>query len=189
MEIAEVNYEFATELSKKNSSEQIIKFRNLVFKDIVEKGINNALTRENPHVPYAELTNDPINNIPPVTNEQNKLNALEATLKEIKEKRQVIAANALQELINKLTPNGRKALRTELENIQKLIPQGNGDGISEAQINAYQSKKNNADNKHTRASDFPRDAGSASKGAPRSWERRLERDDVSFRRGACRRWF
>ena len=43
--------------------------------------------------------------------------------------------------------------------------------------------------KHTRASNFPRNAGSASHCAPRSWKRRLERNVVSFRRGARRRWF
>jgi hypothetical protein len=43
--------------------------------------------------------------------------------------------------------------------------------------------------KHTRASTFPRNAGSASHCAPRSWKRRLERNVLSFRRGARRRWF
>src|SRR5260370_10932307 len=39
------------------------------------------------------------------------------------------------------------------------------------------------------ASNFPRNCGSASHCAARSWKRRLERDALSVPRGACRRLF
>ncbi|CAG8848912.1 25268_t:CDS:1, partial [Racocetra persica] len=94
------------ELDKKNNSEEVIGFRNSVFKRIVEKGIDYEIARENPLVPYSDLTGDPKEDISQIVNEQDKLNALKVVLKEIKEKRQVIIAeNILQEIIDKLTPS------------------------------------------------------------------------------------
>ncbi|WP_147410428.1 DnaJ domain-containing protein [endosymbiont GvMRE of Glomus versiforme] len=138
--------EFLTELSQKETPEKVISFRDSVFKDIVEKGINNALICENPSVLYNDLTNV-INNILYKSSEQEKLNALEITLKEIKEKRQVIMAeNSLQELISKATADRREDLKTDLENLKKLIPEYNN-SLSDVESNAYESKKNDVDNK------------------------------------------
>jgi len=126
LRISGVNREFSTQLRQKTSPEQIINFRNLVFKDIVEEGIDNACIHENLPVSYVELNGNPKNDILQKDNLQGKLNALKSTLGEIDKKRRIIAANSdLQSLINKELPSDYKGLKIDLKNIRKLICQGN----------------------------------------------------------------
>ncbi|CAG8786938.1 6777_t:CDS:2, partial [Racocetra persica] len=152
------------DVEETKDSKEVIDFRNSTFKSLIKEGIDNELTRENLPVPYNDLTGNPKEDIPQITSKQDKLNALEAVLKEIKEKRQEIAAkNVLQESIDKLIPYGNHGeLKDKLKKLQQLIPQNNdisnrtakaknSDGndieLSEAQIKAYQNNKNAADNK------------------------------------------
>ncbi|CAG8455903.1 26237_t:CDS:10 [Gigaspora margarita] len=121
------------------------KFCNSIFKDIVEKGISNALNNEN--ISVLELVGDPKKDILLLVDKQDKLNALEKTLKEIKEKLQLIAAeNALKALVDNPTPEGNRVeLRNDLENLRKLMPDYSS--LSEAQVSAYQKKETKVNSK------------------------------------------
>ncbi|WP_147409619.1 hypothetical protein [endosymbiont GvMRE of Glomus versiforme] len=148
MEIAELEgQDFATELSQKKKSKEVNDFCDSTFKKIVEEGINKALVCENSRVLYNDLTSV-IDNILYKSSEKEKLNALKSTLKEIKEKHQVIVAeNSLQELVDKpIADNRREDLKADLENLKKLIPEYNS-SLNEIQSNAHESKKNDVDNK------------------------------------------
>ncbi|CAG8533450.1 15755_t:CDS:2, partial [Cetraspora pellucida] len=132
LEIAELEMselegnDFVAELRQiENSEQKIINFRISTFKEIVERGINRALKNENPHVPYNKLTGDPKSSILQVNSEQDKLNAFTETLSQIKTKRQKVAEDLLQELINEETPNNHSELQNHLNNLQQLIPHNN----------------------------------------------------------------
>ncbi|KLL03073.1 MAG: hypothetical protein MRERV_54c004, partial [Mycoplasmataceae bacterium RV_VA103A] len=155
--------DFIAELCQMENSEQkIINFRISAFKEIVEKGINRALKNKNPHVPYNKLTGDPKSSILQENSEQDKLNAFAETLIQIKTKRQKVAEDLLQELINEETPNNHSELQNYLNNLQRLIPHNNNVAnraaerknsdntdikLSVPQIEAYRSKKNDIDKK------------------------------------------
>ncbi|CAG8769105.1 21008_t:CDS:2, partial [Racocetra persica] len=132
LEIAELEMselegnDFIAELRQiENSEQKIINFRISAFKEIVEKGINRALKNENPHVPYNKLTGDPKSSILQENSEQDKLNAFAETLSQIKTKRQRVAEDLLQGLINEETPNNHSELQNYLNNLQRLIPHNN----------------------------------------------------------------
>ncbi|CAG8843170.1 4908_t:CDS:1, partial [Racocetra persica] len=172
LEIAELEMselegnDFVAELRQiENSEQKIINFRISTFKEIVEKGINRALKNENPHVPYNKLTGDPKSSILQVNSEQDKLNAFTETLSQIKTKRQKVAEDLLQELINEETPNNHSELQNYLNNLQQLIPHNNNVAnraaerknsdntdikLSVPQIEAYRSKKNDIDKKESK---------------------------------------
>jgi len=156
-----INRGYEAELVKKEKPEEVVSLCNSVFKEIIEKGIDKALIHKNPPVPYDELTGNPKNDILQKNDIHDKINALESTLKEIKEKRRAIAANSnLQSLINKELPSDREELRVDLKNIKKLIcrdnnilsriaeeksPDNSDIELSQEQINAYRSMKDSAD--------------------------------------------
>jgi len=82
-------------LCQGENKKQIVNLRGLVFIDIVEKGIEKELTHENTVVPCGELETKWKESILQKTDFEDKLNALQSVLKEVKVKRQEILLKIL----------------------------------------------------------------------------------------------